>query len=682
MVTLTSWIGVITIRLQRHVYEGQRSFSTMNFSETPYYTYRPLDPLAAEIRLLRVLDISGPQGTIRCSLSSECLLPYGPVISLSLFPLLNRPRYRALSYVWGDSNDRTEILVDGCRLGITPNLDAAIRHLFIGGHLEPRVWIDSICVNQADKAERSSQVLLMRRLYQNAERVVVWLGTYPAIQGQDKTFELIRDLTHDQEETSISIQDEEDATTWQPTGPALANFQEKLGDKSLIWVAEMIEEDLFERHAWWKRMWVVQEIAVSTRATVHRGNQHVRWSDITRVTRWLNREDHDIQARGILRSILNLVFIQVRWVRGESMTLHELLAACHDKGSTDPRDKIFAILGLVSGRGELFSDLCTPDYAMPISHVLARTALYIIATDRSLNCILRSTPRISDLPSWVPDFSTTSLLDGVDGVWDASRTVSFHLRAPEKLDEEQLWRRLHVSCIIIDAVVDVNLPETSPFGSSGYLKSWQEVMETRYGNPFSTRWSFSMRDIMAIINRYKAIYNGSRPYPDFRPSLAEMRRSRVRFDEPYVGGATVLEAWVRTLIADQIYPGKRVTDEQIIAFCQCRYPPTFLQAHEPKERFKRFFGTLARAFIYGIRNKRLVMTKRGYIGTVPTEVKVGDCICILAGCDVPVMLRKKESFGDNTYILVSDAYIHGIMDGEVSQLLDKNIVSINSIVLE
>ncbi|KAE9368031.1 hypothetical protein N431DRAFT_290645, partial [Stipitochalara longipes BDJ] len=352
--------------------------------------------------------------------------------------------YKALSYVWGDTNGRTEILVDGCRLGITPNLDIAIRHLFVGGHLQPRVWIDAICVNQADKAERSAQVLLMRRLYQNAERVVVWLGTYPTIQGQDKTFELIRDLTHDQEETPISIQDEEDATTWQPTAAALANFQEKLGDKSLIWVAELIDEDLFERHSWWKRMWVVQEITVSTKATVHRGHHHVRWSDITRVIRWLNKK------------------------------------------------------------------------------------------------------------------------------------------------------------------------------------------------------------IM----------------------------TRARFDEPYVGGATVLEAWVRTLMADQIYPGKRVTDDQIIAFCQCRYPPTFLETHEPKERFRRFFGTLARAFIYGIRDRRLIMTKRGYIGTVPREAEVGDFVCILAGCDVPVVLRKIADSGDNTYTLVSGAYVHGIMDGEVEQLLDKNIVSI------
>jgi hypothetical protein len=59
------------------------------------------------------------------------------------------------------------------------NLDEALRSLSLNSHLETLLWAAAICVNQQDQAERSSQILLMRRLYQNAESVSAWLGPYP-----------------------------------------------------------------------------------------------------------------------------------------------------------------------------------------------------------------------------------------------------------------------------------------------------------------------------------------------------------------------------------------------------------------------------------------------------------------------------------------------------------------------
>jgi hypothetical protein len=38
-----------------------------------------------------------------------------------------------------------------------------------------RLWIDAICINQADLDERKQQVQLMRDVYSGASRVVVWL---------------------------------------------------------------------------------------------------------------------------------------------------------------------------------------------------------------------------------------------------------------------------------------------------------------------------------------------------------------------------------------------------------------------------------------------------------------------------------------------------------------------------
>jgi hypothetical protein len=38
------------------------------------------------------------------------------------------------------------------------------------------LWIDALCINQADNAEKAVQVTLMGMIYSKAKRVAVWLG--------------------------------------------------------------------------------------------------------------------------------------------------------------------------------------------------------------------------------------------------------------------------------------------------------------------------------------------------------------------------------------------------------------------------------------------------------------------------------------------------------------------------
>lgn len=38
------------------------------------------------------------------------------------------------------------------------------------------LWADAVCINQADDAERGSQVGMMGRIYGQAARTLVWLG--------------------------------------------------------------------------------------------------------------------------------------------------------------------------------------------------------------------------------------------------------------------------------------------------------------------------------------------------------------------------------------------------------------------------------------------------------------------------------------------------------------------------
>jgi hypothetical protein len=140
----------------------------MILTEAPIITsmtelYEPLPPRT--IRLLRVLPGDGEEVPIQCE--------------LLIFPLPERndqlQLYEALSYVWGSMDTPYSILVSGRPVHIGQNLYQALHRL--RHHVLDRVlWIDAICINQADTREKEQQIPLMWQIYHLAGRVVVWLG--------------------------------------------------------------------------------------------------------------------------------------------------------------------------------------------------------------------------------------------------------------------------------------------------------------------------------------------------------------------------------------------------------------------------------------------------------------------------------------------------------------------------
>jgi hypothetical protein len=84
-------------------------------------------------------------------------------------------QYEALSYVWGFRDADLAITVGGKPFDVSANLAEALRCL--RHNHSPRVmWIDAICINQADNAEKSAQVVMMGDIYRNAADVLIFLG--------------------------------------------------------------------------------------------------------------------------------------------------------------------------------------------------------------------------------------------------------------------------------------------------------------------------------------------------------------------------------------------------------------------------------------------------------------------------------------------------------------------------
>jgi hypothetical protein len=145
------------------------------------YSSLPLSPLDRSIRILDLDPSSDPEAGL-----SGCLR----VVSLR-----SRPRFAALSYVWGANSTRRRRDKIVCRradagtsyhIDITTNCEAALRqlrNLFV----PLSIWVDAICINQDDVVEKTSQIPLMEEIYTWAQPVYVWLG--PGTNASDRTMD-------------------------------------------------------------------------------------------------------------------------------------------------------------------------------------------------------------------------------------------------------------------------------------------------------------------------------------------------------------------------------------------------------------------------------------------------------------------------------------------------------------
>ncbi|KAE8441369.1 hypothetical protein EG329_005472 [Mollisiaceae sp. DMI_Dod_QoI] len=362
--------------------------------------YSPLDSHGREIRLV----------TIKAGLRSEeiqCRLTH---VSLDTFP-----DFEALSYVWGNPNNRTSILLNGQQFSATHNLGLALKYL--SSTTEDRViWIDAICINQNDLDERSSQVQLMRDIYSSASLVVSWLG---------------------EEDTEGRAA----LASWLVSEAAKNNF-------SLGWITESIlEEDKnnfmrrcfailgahLHNQTWeyWTRTWITQEIALTQDGVLQCGDTIIPFHPLKQLCKAINDvfwsgEELPIEIfqnvgldgfRAMINALASFRAHEIFNANAPNTSLLNLLCTNHKKFASNPRDKVYGLLGL--------SDLATSshpgvqiNYRRSIRDVYMGVVEAIVDTTSKLEVLCVSCPEIgeglqqqikgnrrTDLPTWTPDWS-------------------------------------------------------------------------------------------------------------------------------------------------------------------------------------------------------------------------------------------------------------------------------------
>ena len=303
---------------------------------------------------------------------------YGMVKNESLIDI--KP-YTALSYCWGDiASDKILLLyfehtTHGRRVPITDNLHSALLALWKRkGDGEPfiRLWIDAICINQDDLYERSQQVQMMRQIYSGAEEVVAWVG--PIVES--------------------------------PFPAGSDYFLDTRQKFENVWQARKT----FFNEEYWKRVWIIQEITVASRVTMLYGDHEFPWESLVVVLTSLlehlaqGRTEHKIEVGEIAAS--HILKFREHWMdSNKPITLYQAMTWTLHTKATDPRDKIFALLGLCH---DGFRLVPIPNYRQSLESIISEMSRLMFSRSRSLDLMcLRGTgeiPEFSTLRSWVPNW--------------------------------------------------------------------------------------------------------------------------------------------------------------------------------------------------------------------------------------------------------------------------------------
>ncbi|KAL9082221.1 MAG: hypothetical protein Q9165_008927, partial [Trypethelium subeluteriae] len=169
----------------------------------------------------------------------------------------------ALSYVWGDLSVKAEIYVDNTPVLVTSNLETALRQLRNHSRIKQgfMIWIDALCINQADLEERTCQVALMKDIYASAWHVVVWLG--PEADDSDLAMMAMRylSLRSREREPRLGLY-----RTFERYIIRTKFFCWKHSHKQLQIRVNVLRAicHLLAR-PYWRRLWIIQEITLAAR---------------------------------------------------------------------------------------------------------------------------------------------------------------------------------------------------------------------------------------------------------------------------------------------------------------------------------------------------------------------------------------------------------------------------------
>ncbi|KAI1128814.1 heterokaryon incompatibility protein-domain-containing protein [Nemania abortiva] len=279
--------------------------------------------------------------------------------------------YEAVSYAWGSSDKTCSIEVDGQAFKVTSNLWKLLRGIRMDDQ-DRYLWIDAISINQDDDLERGHQVQRMQTIYSHADHVLFYLG--------EMTLEInffMNALTDFQRRVSYFpfASSEVRKDLWGTRYPP--RYARGLEKRNKIWKRGFRE--LLDR-PWFRRAWILQEVANAGRASLCCGKASIH-ARIFALSPSLLQVDLDQHSSAVFQ-LMPKTSARERSRKPQHADLRSILINYGGSEASDPRDKIFALLGLCAD--EHVSDVVTPDYTCDESMVVRAAIAYILTRDLGL----------------------------------------------------------------------------------------------------------------------------------------------------------------------------------------------------------------------------------------------------------------------------------------------------------
>lgn len=644
--------------------------------------YRALDSSRAEIRLLRLPDSSAAD--------NESISASFHIVSLN-----ESPEFYALSYVWGEPAMTQPLYIDGSEVLISPNLEYIIRVLL--SHEEgpatvrgKAIWIDALCIDQGNLAEKEQQIPLMGQIYRQATRVLMWLGHAKAGGHADWAMKCMKDSDF------YHAASNRNDTRRSPTPDEIK-------------LKLIMEEDL-EKRTYWTRVWIGQEMVLASNDPLVLCGYHcVPWSHYVNLLQWLplNRGEYPEVAemwdeikvsipegQGASRSSwMHRIFREAYIDLSEhDMNLAAVMAFTSKLGASNPRDFIYGCLGIVRPKD---ARLIVPTYSKSVADVFKEAFRIVWLFDpEPFNAIQsfsfhRVTASPYGLPSWAPDLSNHTLpeffndsaglrlrgnvrtgranwrsptwptFDGDIMLLEAiefdeieeTQSVDFNYGwSPTFTDEDthdQMVATLKAAEIMLDQGLQRQIPDDDRLACFRDAKLLDPIWKTM------SHWPEELVELPEHQPK-NGNEDGKRSHDSVWRTLVYARRERVLVPELEPSDSMSSVERERRLLWDILMRRQDIP--------QAWKEATSEEAQNDECKLK---ATILNRLLHAIRrrsnHRKVILTKNGFIGVATSYAEKGDVIVFVAGMQCPFVLRP---FRDG-YQMKGSAYVSGLMVWEV-----------------
>lgn len=338
--------------------------------------------------------------------------------SLVVYPINECPPYVALSYAWGDATDTRVCYCDEQEFAVSESLHGALAKLRNRDTPSP-VWVDAISINQHDLDEKNRQVGMMREIYSRAIATIVWLGEMN--DGDAVAIQLMHNLNSAYPHPRMIPHK---GSVWVPGGTQEFNHlapPEQLGLPPLT-SPEWGKLVGFYRKPWFSRMWIVQELCVSSQCVMWCGGSSLQPFVVLNAAfkmasyyglgqgRYKDNKVTELMNAGALGDL------REHFQQHSFCNIIALLRLTQGFKATVPHDRIFALLGIADtgGLGDLTQ--FPIDYRQSIQDTQISFMRWALEDCKSIDgesslallsfaCHPTTSP---NLPSWVPAWDTHS----------------------------------------------------------------------------------------------------------------------------------------------------------------------------------------------------------------------------------------------------------------------------------